>query len=101
LLGLSTYLARICPYIASFSALTAPTKMGTIFTWYLHQYLNFSPCCIASKQEALYNKTYPSNTLARYGRCISMLCSASSTRISISSNFPVALSSSITGKTKS
>lgn len=42
---------------------------------------------------------YPWNTLARYGKCISMLCSASSTWRSISSNFPVAFNSSLTGAT--
>lgn len=35
LLGSSKYFPSNCPYAASFSALRAPTRMGTIFTGYL------------------------------------------------------------------
>lgn len=100
LLGSSTYLASIRPYMASFSALSAPTKIGTIFTGYLHKYHYTKKSqlqqTISTEDNTILCKYYPSNTLARYGKCISMLCSASSTSRSIISNFPVALSSSTT-----
>lgn len=101
--GSSTYLASRRPYMASLSAETAPTKMGTTFTECLHECLvistsRFLECYIMPRSIKKYIHIYPSNTLARYGKCISMLCSASSTCMSINSNFPVAFSSSMTVK---
>lgn len=48
----------------------------------------------------IYEEIYPSNTLARYGKCISILCSASSMRMPIISNAPVAFRSSLTDRQK-
>lgn len=111
LFGSSIYFANKRPYVASVSGGQAPIIMGTIFTLVLQVHpqkkiSNVSPNAFHKAIEtksiksshhvtcANWHFTYPWKTFARKGKCISMLCSASSTLMDISSNLPLARSSS-------
>mmetsp|Transcript_39996 Transcript_39996/g.98971 ORF Transcript_39996/g.98971 Transcript_39996/m.98971 type:complete len:202 (+) Transcript_39996:444-1049(+) len=73
--GSSRYFASSAPYTASACGVSAPTRMGTSGG-------SAAPRCW--------------NALTMYGRCISRLCSFSSTSMSIPMNSPVACSSAYT-----
>ena len=85
----SKYGAKISPYAFSSWVLIAPTRMGTTLMSFLEDINSIR----ARLRWRFITRTYPSNILRIYGRCISMLCSSSSVDRLIEVNLPVSSSS--------